>query len=127
MCRDHLAHHSADPAAEHDLSRHSHLTENQNAESNFRNDWGTIRHRLLCYRLAHDRIFLHWAAEFPMSHHTIRFLRHTVTGEHRAVCTCGWSMTGDLETVQTVASVHDLRMMPEETEIVPFQSGLSTD
>lgn len=58
-------------------------------------------------------------------HHVVRFVRHTVTGEYRAVCTCGWSLSETrLEDVQSAAAVHDLRQLPEIAEVVPYKSGL---
>ncbi len=61
-----------------------------------------------------------------MTTHTIRFLRSTSEpGEYRAVCTCGWSIGGTLEHIQTRAATHDL----DEIEEPPlrragFVSGL---
>jgi len=41
--------------------------------------------------------------------HTVRFFRSTDEPNlHRAACTCGWSMNGDLETLQLRAATHDL-------------------
>ena len=62
-----------------------------------------------------------------MTLHTVRFFRHTVSGEHCAACTCGRTITGDLETCQTWAAVHDLRELPAVAEHVPYRSGLCTD
>lgn len=62
-----------------------------------------------------------------MTLHTIRFLRHTVSGEHCAVCTCGRTITGELETCQRWAAVHDLQELPDIVEQVPYASGLSDD
>jgi len=45
----------------------------------------------------------------PFDIHIVRFLRSTTEpGTFRAVCTCGWSVEGDLEHVQTAAAAHDL-------------------
>ena len=61
-----------------------------------------------------------------MSKHTIRFFRHTVSGQYCATCTCGRSMTEDsLRDVQTWAACHDLDDLPEIVETVPYESGLS--
>jgi len=60
-----------------------------------------------------------------MTTHTIRFFRQTVTGEHVAICTCGRTMTGALDTVQSWAACHDLDDM-SVPEYVPFASGLET-
>jgi hypothetical protein len=61
------------------------------------------------------------------SHHQVRFFRSTdEPGLHKAVCTCGWSMNGDLETLQTRAATHDLDTFELDTEppIKGFVSGL---
>jgi hypothetical protein len=62
-----------------------------------------------------------------MTLHAVRFFRHTVSGEHCAACTCGRTITGDLETCRTWAAVHDLRELPDIVAQVPYRSGLCTD
>lgn len=65
-----------------------------------------------------------------MSHH-IRFTRHTVTGETRCTCTCGWSYCGDRETAQIVGQDHHDRQpinTPAGAKILQqgFVSGLAS-
>jgi len=63
-----------------------------------------------------------------MEKHVIRFFRHTVSGQHCAVCTCGRSITeNSLQDVQTWAACHDLQELPEQPATVPYQSGLPDD
>lgn len=62
-----------------------------------------------------------------MSNHSVKFYRCLDTaGEHRAVCTCGWSVREDnLEAAQTAASSHNLdepKFPP--LKVVGFVSGL---
>ena len=60
-----------------------------------------------------------------MTHH-VRFTRHTVTGETRCTCTCGYSSCADRETVTLTAEDHVRR--GEEMRPLPparFESGLA--
>ena len=54
-----------------------------------------------------------YPAGAPMKH-VARFYRCTdEPGLYRAVCTCGWSIQGDLETIQARAATHDLDEIQE--------------
>ena len=62
-----------------------------------------------------------------MSHY-VRFTRHTVTGETRATCTCGWSSCADRETVKITAEHHLAKDEPAKlprAETLGFVSGLA--
>lgn len=59
--------------------------------------------------------------------HNVRFTRHTVTGETRATCECGWSSCADRETVQLTAEDHLRRgedIRPARLVKEGFVSGL---
>lgn len=56
--------------------------------------------------------------------HIIRFYRDTSTGEHIAVCSCHWSMRGELSDLQARAATHDLNALPDIPAVVPYASGL---
>jgi hypothetical protein len=62
-----------------------------------------------------------------MTTHITRFHRcPDEVGMFRAICICGWSIQGDLETIQTRAATHDL---DELVHVAPlkqtgFVSGL---
>ena len=43
-----------------------------------------------------------------MTPHQITFQRLPNDGTHRAMCSCGWSITGDREEVQQRAATHDM-------------------
>lgn len=53
--------------------------------------------------------------EFPkVAFHGLTFARNRVTGEHRAFCSCGWSVVSkDVAEVQARAAVHDLDETPQ--------------
>lgn len=48
--------------------------------------------------------------------HMLRFERNRITKEHRAFCSCGWSVTGTAEHVQAKAATHDLDETPHQFE-----------
>lgn len=65
-----------------------------------------------------------------MAFHSIRFFRcPEEAGEFRAVCTCGWSIRGTLEEIQSRAATHDLdEDAPKSSPEKPgFVSGLPED
>lgn len=58
-----------------------------------------------------------------MTHH-IRFTCHTVTGETRATCTCGSSITGDKLDVAQWANYHlDRKGIDELKPLAPLDRG----
>jgi hypothetical protein len=62
-----------------------------------------------------------------MTTHITRFYRcPDEPGLFRAVCTCGWSIQGDLKTIQTRAATHDLDEPVHEAPLkkMGFVSGL---
>ena len=62
-----------------------------------------------------------------MTLHITRFFRCTdEAGLYRAVCTCGWSVQGDLDYIQGRTATHDLDDISEPAEkISGFVSVLS--
>lgn len=64
-----------------------------------------------------------------MTFHSCRFFRCIdEPGEYRAVCTCGWSIRGDLEYIQGRAATHDLDEIREPPlKTTGFVSGLPKD
>lgn len=44
-----------------------------------------------------------------MSSHSVRFFRCVDEPDlHRAICSCGWAITGDQDHVQSRAATHDI-------------------
>lgn len=49
-----------------------------------------------------------------MTQHHVQFYRCAdEPGLHRAICTCGWSMQGELETLQARSGSHNLDELKE--------------
>ncbi len=58
--------------------------------------------------------------------HSVRFYRSTTEpGVYHAACSCGWTINGDLETIQGRAATHDLDEIQEAPlKVKGFVSGL---
>ena len=61
-----------------------------------------------------------------MTKHVVRFYRYTdEPGESQAICSCGWTIRGDLEYIQGRAATHDLDEIREPAlKKEGFVSGL---
>lgn len=62
-----------------------------------------------------------------MTTHHVSFYRNTAEGGHRAVCTCGWSASGELEYLQGRSATHDLDDLRSNVEPLTLKSGLPDD